>query len=79
MICRKRSCDDASVFFGSDVLVPTAIESTAVEAAGLAKRSLYELEPGQTRRDTFHRARESIDAVNERILGLITESWGRAA
>ncbi|CAN2536393.1 plasmid partitioning protein RepA [Methylosinus sporium] len=65
--------------FGSDVLVPTAIESTAVEAAGLAKRSLYELEPGQIRRDTFHRARESIDAVNERILGLITESWGRAA
>lgn len=65
--------------FGSDVLVPTAIESTAVEAAGLAKRSLYELEPGQIRRDTFHRARELIDAVNERILGLITESWGRAA
>lgn len=65
--------------FGSDVLVPTAIESTAVEAAGLAKRSLYELEPGQIRRDTFQRARDSIDAVNERILGLITESWGRAA
>lgn len=65
--------------FGSDVLVATAIESTAIEAAGLAKRSLYELEPGQVRRDTFQRARESVDAVNERVLGLITESWGRPA
>lgn len=63
--------------FRDDVLLPTAIESTAIEAAGLAKRSLYELEPGQVRRDTFQRARESMDAVNERVLGLITESWGR--
>lgn len=63
--------------FGTDVLIPTAIESTAIEAAGLAKRSLYELEPGQVRRDTFQRARESLDAVNDRLLGLITESWGR--
>jgi len=65
--------------FGSDVLMPTAIESTAVEAAGLAKRSLYELEPGQIGRDTFRRARESMDSVNERVVGLITESWGRPA
>jgi chromosome partitioning protein len=63
--------------FGSDVLVPTAIESTAVEAAGLAKRSLYELEPGQVRRDTLHRACESMNAVNARIVALIDESWGR--
>jgi chromosome partitioning protein len=63
--------------FGSDVLLPTAIESTAIEAAGLAKRSLYELEPGQVGRDTFRRARESIDAVNDRIVALISQSWGR--
>jgi chromosome partitioning protein len=65
--------------FGADVLVPTAIESTAIEAAGLAKRSLYELEAGQVGRDTFRRARESIDAVNDRIIELISESWGRPA
>lgn len=63
--------------FGADVLVPTAIESTAVEAAGLAKRSIYELEPGQVGRDTFRRARESMDLVNTRLLGLIDDSWGR--
>ena len=63
--------------FAADVLVPTAIESTAVEAAGLAKRSVYELEPGEVGRDTFRRARESLDAVNEAIVGLIERSWGR--
>lgn len=63
--------------FGTDVLLPTAIESTAVEAAGLAKRSIYELEMGQLGRDTHKRAREAVDAVNEAIVSLITKSWGR--
>jgi len=63
--------------FAEDVLMPTAIESTAIESAGLAKRTLYELEPGNIGRDTFRRARESMDAVNDRILELITDSWGR--
>jgi chromosome partitioning protein len=63
--------------FAEDVLMPTAVESTAIENAGLAKRTLYELEPGNIGRDTFRRARESMDAVNERILELIEESWGR--
>lgn len=63
--------------FGEDVLLPTAIESTAVEAAGLAKRSVYELEMGQIGRDTHKRAREAVDAVNEAIVRLINLSWGR--
>jgi chromosome partitioning protein len=63
--------------FGADVLMPTAIESTAVEAAGLAKRSLYELEMGQIGRDTQKRARDAMDAVNDAILELIRTSWGR--
>lgn len=63
--------------FGADVLLPTAIESTAVEAAGLAKRSVYELELGQIGRDTHKRAREAVDAVNEAIVDLINTSWGR--
>lgn len=63
--------------FGDDVLLPTAIESTAVEAAGLAKKSVYELEMGQIGRDTQKRAREAVDAVNEAIVRLINSSWGR--
>jgi chromosome partitioning protein len=64
--------------FADDVLTPTAVESTAIESAGLAKRTLYELESGNIGRDTFRRAKESIDAVNERILDLITRSWRRS-
>ena len=63
--------------FGTDVLLPTAIESTAFEAAGLAKRSIYELEMGQIGRDTHKRAREAVDAVNEAIIRLVNNSWGR--
>lgn len=63
--------------FGPDVLLPTSIESTAVEAAGLAKRSIYELEIGQIGRDTHKRAREAVDAVNAAIVRLINDSWGR--
>ena len=63
--------------FGDDVILPTAIESTAIEAAGLAKRSLYELEMGQVGRDTHRRARDAMDAVNDAIVDLIKSSWGR--
>jgi chromosome partitioning protein len=63
--------------FAEDVLMPTAVESTAIESAGLAKRTLYELESGNIGRDTFKRARESMDKVNERILELIAASWRR--
>lgn len=64
--------------FGEDVLVPTAIESAAIETAGLAKRTLYELESGNIAAATVKRARESIDAVNEQIVSIISASWGRA-
>jgi chromosome partitioning protein len=65
------------LLFESDVLVPTVLESTAIEAAGLAKRSLYELERGEVGADTVRRARESLDAVNAQILDLMGQSWGR--
>lgn len=63
--------------FGEDVFTPTAVESSAVETAGLAKRTLYELEAGNIGASTVKRARESIDAVNQRIVELIERSWGR--
>ncbi|MCP3477866.1 plasmid partitioning protein RepA (plasmid) [Bradyrhizobium sp. CCGUVB1N3] len=64
--------------FSEDVLTATAIASSAIETAGLAKRTLYELEPGNISAATAKRARESIDAVNDQILALITQAWGRA-
>lgn len=63
--------------FGNDVLLHEALQSTAVVAAGLGKKSLYELEPGAVGRDALKRALESMDAVNEEIYGLIRQAWGR--
>jgi len=63
--------------FAEDVLTPTAVESAAIKTAGLAKRTLYELEAGNVGASTVKRARESVDAVNGRIVDLINESWKR--
>lgn len=63
--------------FGDDVLLNEAYQSTAVQAAGLAKKSLYELEPGSVGRDALKRALESQDAVNGEIFKLIRTAWGR--
>lgn len=64
--------------FADDVIMPTALQSTAVEAAGLGKRSIYEVEAGEIQRNTLKRARESMDSVNEAILELIHKNWGRS-
>lgn len=64
--------------FTDDVLVPTALQSTAVELAGLGKRSIYEVEPGEIPRNTLKRAREAMDDVNRAILDQVHKSWGRS-
>jgi chromosome partitioning protein len=64
--------------FGNDVLAATVWKSTAIADAGLTKQSLYELERGAVSRGTFDRAIESLDAVNNEVLGLIHQAWGRA-
>ena len=63
--------------FAEDVLTPTAVDSTAIELAGLAKKTIYELEAGDVSRETGKRARDSMDAVNGRILDLVWRAWGR--
>lgn len=63
--------------FADDVMVADALESTAIAAAGVAKKSLYELEPGEVGREPLKRALESVDKVNGEILSLIHKQWGR--
>ncbi|WP_298966897.1 plasmid partitioning protein RepA [uncultured Roseibium sp.] len=63
--------------FAEDVMVADALESTAIAAAGVAKKSLYELEPGEVGREPLKRALESVDKVNSEILSLIHRRWGR--
>ena len=54
-----------------------SIESTAIASAGVAKKSLYEIESGEVGRETLKRALESADRVNAEILDLIKSVWGR--
>lgn len=63
--------------FADDVIMPTALQSTAVELAGLGKRSIYEVEAGEIPRNTLKRAREAMDDVNRAILEQVHKSWGR--
>ncbi|MTH96693.1 plasmid partitioning protein RepA [Roseibium sp. RKSG952] len=63
--------------FQDDVLMKEALESTAIAGAGIAKKSLYETESGEVGREPLRRALESMDAVNDEILKLIHQQWGR--
>lgn len=63
--------------FGDHVLNHTVLKSTAIADAGLTKQTLYEVERSAFSRSTYDRARESLDAVNGEIEGLIRKVWGR--
>ncbi len=63
--------------FADNVMLFDALESTAVAAAGVAKKSLYELEPGEVGREPLKRALESVDNVNSELLSLLLKQWGR--
>ena len=63
--------------FGEYVLNHPVLKSTAISDAGITKQTLYEVEKSQFTRTTYDRARESLDAVNGEIEGLIQEAWGR--
>ncbi|KAF2988909.1 plasmid partitioning protein RepA (plasmid) [Methylocystis sp. MJC1] len=63
--------------FGEDVLGATAWKSTAIANAGLTKQSLYELDKGSVGRGAYDRALESVNGVNNEILGLIKKVWRR--
>ncbi|WP_319520685.1 plasmid partitioning protein RepA [uncultured Martelella sp.] len=65
--------------FDNDVLVYEAVESTAIAGAGVAKKTLYELESGEVGRETLKRALESADNVNGEVLALLWQVWGRAS
>lgn len=64
--------------FGPDVFSATAWKSTAIANAGLTKQSLYELSRGSVGRSVYERAMESINAVNDEAIELISRVWGRS-
>jgi chromosome partitioning protein len=63
--------------FGRSVLTNHMVESTAISDAGLTKQTLYEADKKEFTRQTFDRAMESMNAVNDEISDIIQNSWGR--
>ncbi len=63
--------------FARQMLRNPMVKSTAISDAGLTKQSLYEVERSSFVPSTYDRARESVDAVNSEIIGLILSAWGR--
>ena len=63
--------------FGGYVLNNPTLKSTAISDAGLTSQTIYEVERSQFTRATYDRAIESVNAVNEEIVGLIRNAWGR--
>nr|WP_195165288.1 plasmid partitioning protein RepA [Mesorhizobium sp. NBSH29] len=65
--------------FARQMLRNPMVKSTAISDAGLTKQSLYEVERSSFVPSTYDRARESLDAVNSEIIGLILTAWGRTS
>jgi chromosome partitioning protein len=55
------------------------VKSTAVSDAGLSKLTLYEAEREKMHRNTYDRALEAMNAVNEEVEVLVKKAWGRVS
>jgi chromosome partitioning protein len=64
--------------YGGYVLNNATLKSTAISDAGLTSQTIYEVERSQFTRGTYDRAIDSVNAVNEEIVGLIRSAWGRS-
>jgi chromosome partitioning protein len=63
--------------FSQQMLKNPMLKSTAIADAGITNQTLYEVEPTQFVRSTYERALAALRAVNEEIVGLVHQSWGR--
>ncbi|PZR88503.1 MAG: plasmid partitioning protein RepA [Stutzerimonas stutzeri] len=53
------------------------LKSTAISDAGITNQSLYELDRSEFTRQTYDRALDSLNSVNEEIRALLHDAWGR--
>jgi chromosome partitioning protein len=63
--------------FGSEVMVAPMLKSTAISDAGLTQQTVYEVERSAFHRNTYDRAVDSLNAVNDEIETLLQQAWGR--
>jgi chromosome partitioning protein len=63
--------------FGDEVMVAPMLKSTAISDAGLTQQTIYEVERSQFHRNTYDRALDSLNLVNDEIDRLLQQAWGR--
>lgn len=63
--------------FGDRVLTNSMVKSAAISDAGITKQTLYEVGRENFHRQTYDRAIEALDAMNNELEDLIREAWGR--
>jgi chromosome partitioning protein len=63
--------------FGDEVMVAPMLKSTAISDAGLTHQTVYEVDRTQFHRNTYDRAVDSLNMVNDEIEVLIQKAWGR--
>jgi chromosome partitioning protein len=63
--------------FRERVLNSPILKSTAIEAAGLSKQTLYEVSRDDFTRSTYDRAIESLESMGSEIQTLMKKAWGR--
>ncbi|MBV1703681.1 MAG: plasmid partitioning protein RepA [Hyphomicrobiales bacterium] len=64
--------------FPKQMLAHAMVKSTAIADAGITNQTLYEVERGQFIRQTYDRAMDALNAVNEEVASLVHTAWGRA-
>ncbi|KUP94704.1 sporulation initiation inhibitor protein Soj [Tritonibacter horizontis] len=63
--------------FGKEVMTAHMLKSTAISDAGLTQQTVYEVERSQFHRNTYDRAVDSLNQVNDEIETLLQTAWGR--
>ncbi len=63
--------------FGDEVMISPMLKSTAISDAGLTQQTVYEVERAQFHRNTYDRAVDSLNLVNDEIETLLQKAWGR--
>ncbi|PRY88305.1 plasmid partitioning protein RepA [Donghicola tyrosinivorans] len=63
--------------FGKEVMTASMLKSTAISDAGLTHQTIYEVERSQFNRNTYDRAVDSLNDVNDEVESLIQAAWGR--
>ena len=74
---QKQMVGFLQAMFPDQMMANQMVKSTAISDAGITKQTLYEVERAQFVRSTYDRAVESLNAVNDEIVDLIDQAWGR--